>query len=103
MRFRIFSEIFDCNPWFQSLHSILASYGQEFAPATASYGLAGPDPGMAGEQIEASTSTCTVATTRSAIVRYRTVPGEVYEASKDLLYGKSTATVRYSYCRSRGE
>ena len=43
MRFRIFSEIFDCNPWFQSLHSILASYGQEFAPATASYGLAGPD------------------------------------------------------------
>ena len=50
---------------------------------------------MAGEQIEASTSTstCTVATTR-------TVPGEVYEASKDyctvrvrarLLYGTRTA------------
>ena len=42
---------------------------------------------MAGEQIEASTSTSTctrtVATTRSATVRYRTVPGEVYEASKD--------------------
>ena len=63
---------------------------------------------MAGEQIEAST------TTRSATVRYRTVPGEVYEASKDYctvraggeeesLPGKSTATVRYSYCRSRGE
>ena len=55
---------------------------------------------MAGEQIEASTSTstCTVATTRSATVRYRTVPGEVYEASKDyctvrarLLYGTRTA------------
>ena len=48
---------------------------------------------MAGEQIEASTSTCTVATTRtrSATVRYRTVPGEVYEAaSKD-----------YSYCTVR--
>ena len=53
---------------------------------------------MAGEQIEASLSTCTVATTRSATVRYRTVPGEVYEASKDyctvrarLLYGTRTA------------
>ena len=66
----------------QSVVSILAlkSYGQEFAPATASYGLAGP-PGMAGEQSR-RTSTYTVATTRSAIVRYRTVPGEVYEASK---------------------
>ena len=30
MRFRIFTEIFDLNPWF----SILASYGQEVAPAT---------------------------------------------------------------------
>ena len=39
MRFRIFTEIFVSNPWF----SILASYGQELAPATASYGLAGPD------------------------------------------------------------
>ena len=57
---------------------------------------------MAGEQIEASTSTSTctvrVATTRSATVRYRTEPGEVYEASKDyctvrarLLYGTRTA------------
>ena len=43
MRLNKISEIFDFNPWFQSLHSILASYGQEFAPATASYGLAGPD------------------------------------------------------------
>ena len=39
MRFRKFSEISVYNPWF----SILASYGQELAPATASYGLAGPD------------------------------------------------------------
>ena len=53
---------------------------------------------MAGEQIEARTSTGTVATTRSATVQYGTVPGEVYEASKDyctvrarLLYGTRTA------------
>ena len=39
MRFRIFTDTFDQNPWF----FILASYGQELAPATASYGLAGPD------------------------------------------------------------
>ena len=51
---------------------------------------------MAGEQIEASTSTCTVATTtRSATVRYRTVPGEVYEASKD--YCTVRARLLYEY------
>ena len=39
MRFRLFTGIFDENPLFL----ILASYGQGLAPATASYGLAGPD------------------------------------------------------------
>ena len=36
MHFRVFTEIFDYNPWFL----ILASNGQPLTPATASYGLA---------------------------------------------------------------
>ena len=63
---------------------------------------------MAGEQIEASTSTCTVATTRSATVRYRTVPGEVYEASKDyctvrVLKHKRTTACRALSCSLRSQ
>ena len=73
MRFRIFTEIFVQNPWF----SILASYGQELAPATASYGLAGPDLAWwADNSMRIRVPYVrTVATTRTRrlVVRYSTV------------------------------